>query len=128
MGIYVIAPDLLEKLLIEDAADRQVASTTSARTSFRRRSTAAVFAYPFQTSKTRAQNYWRDVGNVDAFYEANMELVRSIPSSTSTTISGRSGPIRPSSRRRSSCSTRRAGAAWRSIPWSPAAASSPAPT
>jgi glucose-1-phosphate adenylyltransferase len=25
--------------------------------------------------ETRAQNYWRDVGNVDALYEANMELV-----------------------------------------------------
>ena len=34
-----------------------------------------VFAYPFQDIETRAQNYWRDVGNVDALYEANMELV-----------------------------------------------------
>ena len=34
-----------------------------------------VFAYPFHDVETRAQNYWRDVGNVDAFYEANMELV-----------------------------------------------------
>ena len=34
-----------------------------------------VFAYPFQDVETRAQNYWRDVGNVDALYEANMELV-----------------------------------------------------
>ncbi len=34
-----------------------------------------VFAYPFQDVETRAQAYWRDVGNLDAFYEANMELV-----------------------------------------------------
>jgi glucose-1-phosphate adenylyltransferase len=34
-----------------------------------------VFAYPFEDVETRAQNYWRDVGNVDALYEANMELV-----------------------------------------------------
>jgi glucose-1-phosphate adenylyltransferase len=34
-----------------------------------------VFAYPFHDVETRAQNYWRDVGNVDALYEANMELV-----------------------------------------------------
>jgi glucose-1-phosphate adenylyltransferase len=29
--------------------------------------------------KTRAQNYWRDVGTVDAFYEANIELVHVAP-------------------------------------------------
>src|SRR6202049_2298876 len=34
-----------------------------------------VFAYPFHDVETRAQNYWRDVGNVDALYEANMELI-----------------------------------------------------
>ena len=25
--------------------------------------------------RTEAQSYWRDVGNVDAFYNANLELV-----------------------------------------------------
>ena len=34
-----------------------------------------VFAYPFRDVKTRAQSYWRDVGTIDAFYEANLELV-----------------------------------------------------
>jgi glucose-1-phosphate adenylyltransferase len=34
-----------------------------------------VFAYPFRDVKTRAQSYWRDVGTIDAFYEANIELV-----------------------------------------------------
>jgi glucose-1-phosphate adenylyltransferase len=29
--------------------------------------------------RTRAQNYWRDVGTVDAFYEANLELVHVSP-------------------------------------------------
>ncbi len=48
----------------------------SAGTSFRRPSRSLrVFAYPFHDVETRAQNYWRDVGNVDALYEANMELV-----------------------------------------------------
>ena len=76
MGIYVIAMERLEKLLTEDAANPKSSATTSARTSFRRRSpNLRVFAYPFQDVETRAQSYWRDVGNVDAFYEANMELV-----------------------------------------------------
>jgi glucose-1-phosphate adenylyltransferase len=29
--------------------------------------------------KTRAQSYWRDVGTVDAYYEANLELVHVKP-------------------------------------------------
>ena len=54
----------------------RAAATTSGRTSSRRPSTKLrVFAYPFEDVETRAQNYWRDVGNVDALYEANMELV-----------------------------------------------------
>ena len=38
-----------------------------------------VFAYPFQDVKTRAQSYWRDVGTVDAYYEASLELVHVKP-------------------------------------------------
>src|SRR5690606_1415720 len=38
-----------------------------------------VFAYPFRNVRTKAQNYWRDVGTVDAFYEANLELVHVAP-------------------------------------------------
>lgn len=33
-----------------------------------------VFAYPFRDPKTGTQHYWRDVGTVDAFWEANLEL------------------------------------------------------
>ena len=38
-----------------------------------------MFAYPFRDNKTRVQHYWRDVGTVDAFYEANMELIHVNP-------------------------------------------------
>ena len=34
-----------------------------------------MFAYPFHDVKTRAQNYWRDVGTVDAYFRANLELI-----------------------------------------------------
>jgi glucose-1-phosphate adenylyltransferase len=75
MGIYVIALERLEKLLIENAANpdskhdfgRSIIPPAIGR--------MRVFAYPFHDVETRAQNYWRDVGNVDALYEANMELV-----------------------------------------------------
>jgi glucose-1-phosphate adenylyltransferase len=75
MGIYVIAMERLEKLLAEDAANeasnhdfgRNIIPPAIER--------MRVFAYPFHDVETRAQNYWRDVGNVDALYEANMELI-----------------------------------------------------
>ena len=38
-----------------------------------------VYAYPFRDAETGRQPYWRDVGTVDAFWEANMELVAITP-------------------------------------------------
>jgi glucose-1-phosphate adenylyltransferase len=79
MGIYVFHPRLLERLLRVDADD-----TDSAHDFGRNIVPAAidklrVFAYPFEDVRTKAQNYWRDVGTVDAFYEANIELVHVSP-------------------------------------------------
>ena len=35
-----------------------------------------VFSYPFRTSSQQGQNaYWRDVGTIDSFWEANLELI-----------------------------------------------------
>jgi len=38
-----------------------------------------VYAYPFRDPVTSQQAYWRDVGTLDAFWEANMELVSVTP-------------------------------------------------
>jgi glucose-1-phosphate adenylyltransferase len=79
MGIYVFNGRLLEKLLVEDAKHE------GSKHDFGRNiippaiDTLQVFAYPFTDVKTRAQNYWRDVGTVDAFFEANLELVHVAP-------------------------------------------------
>ena len=75
MGIYVIALNRLDQLLTDDAA-----SDTSHHDFGKDIIPPAieqlrVFAYPFHDVETRAQNYWRDVGNLDALYEANMELI-----------------------------------------------------
>ena len=75
MGIYVIAMDRLEKLLIEDAASVASSHDFGKNIIPPAIDRLRVFAYPFEDVETRAQNYWRDVGNVDALYEANMELV-----------------------------------------------------
>jgi glucose-1-phosphate adenylyltransferase len=34
-----------------------------------------VYAFPFRDPETGGQAYWRDVGTLDAFWEANMELI-----------------------------------------------------
>ena len=79
MGIYVFNTRLLEQLLAADAANpvsqhdfgRNIIPDAIER--------LQVFAYPFQDVKTRAQSYWRDVGTIDAYYEANLELVHVAP-------------------------------------------------
>ncbi len=75
MGIYVFKASLLYRLLEEHAKrpdtrhdfGRDIIPDALQR--------LKVFAYPFRDNKTRVQQYWRDVGTVDAFYEANMELI-----------------------------------------------------
>jgi glucose-1-phosphate adenylyltransferase len=79
MGIYVFNADLLDRLLTEDAADPNSAHDFGKNIIPKAIDNRQVFAYPFRNVRTKAQNYWRDVGTVDAFYEANIELVHVSP-------------------------------------------------
>nr|PZN63702.1 MAG: glucose-1-phosphate adenylyltransferase [Pseudomonadota bacterium] len=79
MGIYVFNTDLLERLLAEDAADPESQHDFGRNVIPKAIAQLQVFAYPFRNVRTKAQNYWRDVGTVDAFYEANLELVHVSP-------------------------------------------------
>ena len=80
MGIYVFDFEHLERVLREDAA-----RTESAHDFGRNivpdciKGGDKVHAYVFQDAETKVQFYWRDVGNVDAFYEANLELTYVAP-------------------------------------------------
>src|SRR6201987_1020657 len=80
MGIYVFNSQLLETMLAADAANE--ASSHDFGKNILPDAIASdqqVFAYPFTDVKTRAQSYWRDVGTVDAYYDANIELVHVMP-------------------------------------------------
>jgi glucose-1-phosphate adenylyltransferase len=80
MGIYVFNTRLLEKMLGEDALDDKSAHDFGKDILPNAISgNLQVFAYPFQDVKTRAQSYWRDVGTVDAYYDASLELVHVKP-------------------------------------------------
>jgi glucose-1-phosphate adenylyltransferase len=79
MGIYVFNTDFLFEQLIRDA------DTTNSSHDFGKDIIPAVirkyraFAYDFRDPITEAQGYWRDVGTVDAFWEANLELIGITP-------------------------------------------------
>jgi glucose-1-phosphate adenylyltransferase len=79
MGIYVFNTRFLYEQLIRDAAMSSSAHDfgkdiiPSIMKSYR------VMAYPFRDMVTGKQPYWRDVGTVDALWEANIELVGITP-------------------------------------------------
>jgi glucose-1-phosphate adenylyltransferase len=80
MGIYVFNTRLLEKMLAEDAANGSSSHDFGKNVLPQAiNGNMQVFAYPFQDVKTRAQSYWRDVGTIDAYYDANLELVHVRP-------------------------------------------------
>jgi glucose-1-phosphate adenylyltransferase len=75
MGIYVFGREYLRQVLSADAADASSAHDFGKNIIPGAIRGSRVFAYPFQSVETQAQAYWRDVGTVDAFYSANMELI-----------------------------------------------------
>ncbi len=79
MGIYVFNPRLLERLLRADAEKPDSAHDFGKNIIPEAIDNLRVFAYPFEDVRSKAQHYWRDVGTIDAYYEANMELVRVSP-------------------------------------------------
>jgi glucose-1-phosphate adenylyltransferase len=75
MGIYVFGATFLRELLHADSADAESAHDFGRNVVPDAIRGGNVFAYPFEHFETKAQSYWRDVGTVDAYYQANMELV-----------------------------------------------------
>ncbi len=79
MGIYVFKANLLYRLLEENAQRSDTNHDFGRNIIPDALKHLKVYAYPFRDTHTRVQQYWRDVGTVDAFYEANMELVHINP-------------------------------------------------
>jgi glucose-1-phosphate adenylyltransferase len=75
MGIYVFNRDFLIDILEKDAANPDSSHDFGHDVIPEAIGQHRVFAYPFHDVKTRAQSYWRDVGTVDAYFRANLELV-----------------------------------------------------
>jgi len=79
MGNYLFNTEFLYEQVIKDA------DTPGTQHDFGRNVIPSiiddyqVYAYPLRDPETNEQAYWRDVGTLDAFWEANMELVSLTP-------------------------------------------------
>lgn len=79
MGNYVFNTEFLYEQVIKDA------DTPGTQHDFGRNVIPAiiddyqVYAYAFRDPETGEQAYWRDVGTLQAYWEANMELVSVVP-------------------------------------------------
>ena len=93
MGIYVFNTKSLAQYLTRDAHDEFSAHDFGRNIIPGLIETANVVAYPFKS--VDGDTYWRDVGTVDSYWEANMDLVDVTPE---LNLYDRTWPIRTNSR------------------------------
>ena len=81
MGIYVFPKDLLVDLLRRDSAREDSSHDFGKDIIPQMIGGHRVFAYEFGGIRGRVtpDRYWRDVGSLDAYYEANMDLIQPVP-------------------------------------------------
>ena len=79
MGIYVFNAEFLYRQLRLDAANTTSRHDFGADIIPKLVGQAHVNAFPFRDPNTGKPGYWRDVGTVDAYYEANIDLCHVTP-------------------------------------------------
>ena len=83
MGIYVFGAEYLYQLLEEDMADEASDHDFGKNVIPRVVKDGGAVAHPLNLSSipsgTRSKPYWRDVGTVDAFWAANLDLASNLP-------------------------------------------------
>jgi glucose-1-phosphate adenylyltransferase len=99
MGNYVFSTRTLLKLLHDDAAEENSQHDFGHNILPKLAGKAEIYAYDFQTNRIPgerpdAEPYWRDVGTIDAYYEANMDL-RAV--SPALNLYNRAWPLRSAS-------------------------------
>ncbi len=76
MGIYVFNREALFKLLADDDADPESTHDFGHSVLPAAITKARVFGYLYRNKTGTGPGYWRDVGTVDAYWSAHMDLVR----------------------------------------------------
>jgi glucose-1-phosphate adenylyltransferase len=75
MGIYVFSARFLFEQLCRDATDVESAHDFGRNIIPSIIDTHKVIAFPFRDENRKTDAYWRDVGTLDAYFEANMDLI-----------------------------------------------------
>ncbi|MGZ0163446.1 MAG: glucose-1-phosphate adenylyltransferase [Planctomycetales bacterium] len=78
-GIYIFKTDFLLEQLCQDATNPESSRDFGKNIIPSIIDTHKVQAFPFEDSRTGEAIYWRDVGTLDAYFEANMDLIATTP-------------------------------------------------
>jgi len=79
MGIYCFNRDLLIRALLEDADDANSSHDFGKNVIPQLIEKARVFSFQFRDENLKDAQYWRDIGTIEAYYDANMDLVSVSP-------------------------------------------------
>ncbi len=79
MGIYVFKRKVLEEELKEDASKNTGHDFGKDIIPQMLKKNKKIAAYDFREKGGKKAKYWRDIGSIDAYYEANMDLVQISP-------------------------------------------------
>ena len=79
MGIYLFNTDVLLRALHEDSQQPESMHDFGRDIIPRILQRHRIMAYDFRDLNAKQSSYWRDVGTLDAYYEANMDLVNVVP-------------------------------------------------
>lgn len=78
-GIYIFKTDFLLEQLCQDATNPDSSRDFGKNIIPSIIDTHKVQAFPFENPETGDAIYWRDVGTLEAYYEANMDLIATTP-------------------------------------------------
>ena len=79
MGIYVFTTSFLYEQLIKDADDTNSSHDFGHDIIPRLIENYRIMTYPFRDTHDKQTAYWRDVGTIDSFWAANLELIGITP-------------------------------------------------
>src|ERR1700688_1614604 len=79
MGIYIFNTDVLIPVLLKDAEDPDSSHDFGKNILPKMLDDYRVFSFNFVDENKKEALYWRDVGTLEAYYEANMDLVSVSP-------------------------------------------------
>lgn len=81
MGVYIFSTEVLQQALIEDAEHPRSEHDFGKDIIPKLIDKRGVYAYQFgdELGRVAKDSYWRDVGTIDSYYQANMDLLEPVP-------------------------------------------------